>query len=57
MKTFESLNKKQKDDINDLIDILEAYLTLWGYQYTNPQMQHIKEMLSIIIKTNTKTSQ
>jgi hypothetical protein len=51
MKVFESLNKRQKGDVDELIDLVKSYLILWGYKPTFKQLEHIKEMISIIIKS------
>lgn len=54
MKTYKSLNRKQSDDVMQLVELLDTYLNLWGYSPTTQQLNHLKEMISIVIKTNSK---
>lgn len=50
MKIFNSLDKRQLGDVQELIDLIKSYLILWGYKPEYRQLEHIKEMLAIIVK-------
>ena len=52
MKVFKSLNKQQTGDVEELIELINSYLILWGHKRNYKQLDHLKEMISIIIKTN-----
>ena len=51
MKTFKLLDKRCQGDVQELIDLIKAYLLLWGYSPNQLQLNHMQEMLSLIVKS------